>query len=104
MRALFLISAGLVALVFVAYLAGLRIFVIKPIGAIPDGVTAIVMGPSGLNFIDSPDAFCQRTTGNVTLLCRGTTAAMVASRGTILARLPYSSFLDDLAGSPETTR
>ncbi len=43
-----------------AWLAGLRISVIQPIGAIPNGVTAVVVGVRGISFIDSPDAVCAR--------------------------------------------
>lgn len=97
-------AIGVLLLVIVAYVAGVRIFVIQPIGAIPDGITAIVHGVPGLNPIDSPDAFCHRKTGSVTLLCRGMTAGKVAQEATILMRLPYMPFLMALSGAPETER
>lgn len=92
---------GLVALaIAVAYAVGVRVFVIQPIGAIPDGVTVIVKGVD-IRFIDSPDAICQRRNGGVSLLCRGATAAAVARDGEILMRLPYSGVLYSLTGAPE---
>jgi hypothetical protein len=69
------------------------IFVVQPIGAIPEGVTAIISRPDGFNFIDSPDAVCERRTGSVTLLCRGIIGGQVARQQQILLRLPYSSTL-----------
>lgn len=71
----------------------ISIFVVQPIGAIPEGVTSIITRPDGFNFIDSPDAVCVRRTGNVTLLCRGMVGAQVAQQQVILLRLPYSSAL-----------
>lgn len=72
------------------------IFVIQPIGAIPDGVTVIYVGRGdGMQFIDSPDAMCLRNRGGVSLLCRGMAAsAFVEKLGDgILLRLPYSEAL-----------
>ncbi|MBY5645867.1 hypothetical protein [Rhizobium leguminosarum] len=66
---------GLVALLLVgAWISGVRVVVIQPIGAIPDGITMLVTGLPGINLIDSPDAICQRQQGGVSLLCRGVTA------------------------------
>lgn len=90
-----------VLLVIVALIIGAQfvsIFVVQPIGALPEGRTVILLrkpwtGAKGLAFIDSPDAFCERNAGGVTLLCRGVTAGAVAKNATILARLPYSAIL-----------
>lgn len=97
----FVIAAALVA---GAWAVGVRVFVVQPIGAIPDGVTAVVYGAPGLRFIDSPDAFCMREQGYVNLLCRGAAAAGVAKNTTILLRLPYSEWLYALSGAPEVDR
>lgn len=98
------VAVALIAVPLLAYLAGVRIFVIQPIGAIPEGVTVIVADVPGLNAIDSPDAFCERETGSVSLLCRGAVAGRVAQDGTILARLPYMGFLYALTGAPEVVQ
>jgi hypothetical protein len=79
-----------------AWLAGVRIFVVPPIGAIPDGATVLVSGAPGLHIVDSADAVCTRTTGNVTILCRAIGLGVIA-KTSILLRLPYSSSLDALA-------
>lgn len=92
--------AAAIAAMLVAYLVGVRVFVVQPIGAVPDGVTVVVMGLPGLRFIDSPDAFCQREMGYVNLLCRGMVAGKVAEESDILLRLPYSSLLYALSGAP----
>jgi hypothetical protein len=84
-----------------AWAAGVRIVVVQPIGAIPDGITVLVTGLPGLNLIDSPDAICQRKQGGVSLLCRGVTAGAIAKNGHIIARLPYSSVLFRMSGAPQ---
>ncbi len=64
---------------------------IQPIGAIPDGVTLWVWRTDAIEFVDSPDAICERRFGGVSPLCR--LGAMVALRDRIIARLPYSETL-----------
>lgn len=103
-KLLIILPVALLAAGLLAYLAGVRVFVIQPIGAIPDGVTAVVIGSPGLRFIDSPDAFCMREQGYVNLICRGAAAGRVAQNGAILLRLPYSSFLYGLTGAPDLDR
>ena len=71
----------------------LTIFVVQPIGAAPQGRTLIIVRSHNLRFIDSADGFCQRTSGSVTLLCRGIIMAKVVSESQILLRLPYSETL-----------
>lgn len=88
---------------FVGYLFGVRVFVVQPIGAVPDGRTLIVSGVSKLQAIDSPDAVCDRV-GTVNLFCRAGVIASVVKNGKIWLRLPYSQFLYNLSGAPETTR
>lgn len=95
------ISAAVVVAVVGAWIAGVRIVVVQPIGAIPDGVTIVVSGLPGLSIIDSPDAICQRNQGGVSLLCRGMTAGRIAKEGHIIARLPYSGMLFSLSGAPD---
>ena len=86
-----------------AYLSGVRVFVIQPIGAVPDGTMVIISGVEKLDAIDSPDAVCNRY-GTVNLICRAAVLANVADNGKILLRLPYCHFLYHLSGAPETTR
>lgn len=82
----------LALLVIVAY-TQLTIFVVQPIGAVPEGRTIIVWRTDKLKFIDSADAVCEREMGGVSLLCRGAIMGSVAGSDRILARLPYSETL-----------
>ena len=103
-KALLAILGLLLTLGIVIWLGGVRIVVIQPIGAIPDGVTAIVVGVKNVNLIDSPDAICNRHEGGVSLWCRGREAAAIAKNGRIIARLPYSETLFWMTGAPELDR
>ena len=76
----------------IAYLT-LTVFVIQPIGALPNGRTLIILRVHDLNFIDSADGFCERSAGGVSLLCRGTILGKVVGEAPILLRLPYSETL-----------
>ena len=69
------------------------LFVIPPIGAIPEGRTVVMLRGGGMKFIDSPDAMCERIQGGVSLLCRGMVMASAVEEGTILLRLPYVGVL-----------
>jgi len=71
----------------------LTIFVIQPLGALPEGKTLIIYRLNKTNFIDSADAMCERISGKVNLLCRGVVLGAVAKNAEILMRLPYSETL-----------
>ena len=71
----------------------LTFFVIPPIGALPEGRTVVITRLNKTEFIDSPDAMCERIQGGVSLLCRGMVMGAVVEKATILVRLPYSSWL-----------
>ncbi|MFO0560245.1 MAG: hypothetical protein U0269_19670 [Polyangiales bacterium] len=64
---------------------------VPPIGAIPNGVTVWVWRANAMNFIDSPDAMCERRMGGVSLLCRAVALGAIADK--IIVRLPYSETL-----------
>ena len=106
MRSIWLPALLLVALLAggAVWFGGVRIIVIQPIGALPKGVTVIVAGLKNVNFVDSPDAICNRHEGGVSLLCRGREAGAIAEKGKILLRLPYSKILFKMTGAPELTR
>lgn len=61
------------AAVIVVWMGGIRVVAIQPIGAIPEGVTAVVSGVRKIRLVDSPDAICAREHGGVSLICRGAT-------------------------------
>ena len=71
----------------------ITIFVVPPIGALPEGRTVIITRLNKTEFVDSPDAMCERIQGGVSLLCRGMAMGAVIEKSTILLRLPYSSWL-----------
>jgi hypothetical protein len=66
-------------------------YTIQPIGALPDGATAIVWRASGEPFFNSPDALCLERMGGVSLLCRGM-AMSQAPTDRIIMRLPYQGW------------
>jgi hypothetical protein len=88
-----LLITGLIALAALAIYTQITIFVVPPIGAVPEGRTVIMLRLNKTNFIDSADAICERIQGSVSLLCRGMTMAGVVENTKILARLPYSEWL-----------
>lgn len=103
--------ATIIALVILigafAILEPITIFIVPPIGAVPDGRTVILFR-YGRNekgeithlqtrFLDTADAMCERKMGYVNLLCRGIVLGTVVSGSTILLRLPYSSVLNKMA-------
>jgi hypothetical protein len=61
---------------------------IQPIGAMPEGATAVVWRADGEPFFNSADALCIERTGGVSLLCRGFAMGQ-APTDRIALRLPY---------------
>jgi len=88
-----LIAAGLITIIAIAIYTQITIFVVPPIGAMPEGRTVIMLRLNKTKFIDSPDAICERLQGGVSLLCRGMTMAGVVNNAKIIARLPYFEWL-----------
>lgn len=88
------ITAFIVAgiLCAVAY-TQLTIFVIQPIGALPEGKTLVIARLNKTEFVDSADAMCERIEGEVNLMCRIFVLGAVINKSTIYLRLPYSEWL-----------
>lgn len=84
-----LIVIAILAVIYTQF----AIFVIQPIGAIPEGRTLIISRLNKMNFIDSADAMCDRAQGGVNLLCRGVILGAVGKNATVYMRLPYSDTL-----------
>lgn len=81
--------AGVAVIAVAAFsYAKLGFYSIQPIGAVPDGVTAIVWRESDEAFFNSADGMCLRRTGSVSLMCR-MMAMGAAPKDRILLRLPY---------------
>lgn len=85
---LVVLGLGLVAIVYTQ----ISIFVIQPIGAIPEGKTIVVFRSDRMKFIDSADSICQREMGGVSLFCRASVLGAMSDK-TILLRMPYSEKL-----------
>ncbi len=66
-------------------------YTVQPIGALPEGSTAIVWRDSGEPFFNSADALCLERTGSVSLMCRGMAMGR-APIDRIIVRLPYMHF------------
>jgi hypothetical protein len=69
------------------------LFVIQPIGAVPDGRTLVISRLTSMEFVDSADGWCARRMGKVNLLCRAAVMARVGQEADVLLRLPYSRTL-----------
>jgi hypothetical protein len=80
----------------------ITVFVIQPIGAVPDGRTIIISRLNTLRFIDSADAWCERQQGSVNLLCRIAVMGRVAQEASVLVRLPYSAVLYQISTGGRT--
>ena len=87
------VALVITAVVAIVFYTQFTIFVIPPIGAVPEGKTLVITRLNKTQFIDSADAMCERLQGSVSLLCRGMFLGAVAEKSTILVRLPYSEWL-----------
>lgn len=60
------------------------LFVLQPIGAVPEGRTLVILRRQRTQFIDSADAICEREMGGVSLLCRaGVLGAIAGDSGEV---------------------
>lgn len=83
-----LVVLAVVVGLLLAVISRLGFYAVQPIGALPEGVTMIVWRASDEPFFNSPDAFCLRVQGGVSLLCRGLALGQ-APTDRIILRLPY---------------
>lgn len=88
-----IVALVVVTVTFIVIYTQITLFIVPPIGALPEGKTVIITRLNKTEFIDSPDAMCERIQGGVSLLCRGMVMGAVVEKATILARLPYSAWL-----------
>lgn len=90
------VLAGLAILVVITIVTSqfLTVFVVPPIGALPEGRTIVIPRTNQMRFIESADGMCLRAQGGVSILCRGLMLARLNLAETpILARFPYSESL-----------
>ncbi len=81
----------LFAVFFIAFYKFCGFYTIQPIGAIPDGATAIVWREDSEPFFNSADALCLERMDGVSLMCRAIAMGQ-APTDRILIRLPYLSW------------
>ena len=96
------IALVIAAVLIVVIYTQITIFVVPPIGALPEGKTVVITRLNKTEFIDSPDGMCERIQGGVSLLCRGMVMGAVIEKSTILLRLPYSSWLYSISTGGKT--
>ena len=80
---------AIIIIVLIIVYTQIGLFTIQPIGAIPDGITLLVLRSPGRPFLDSADRMCIDTLEHVSLLCRGMAMGTVVEEYTIILRLPY---------------
>lgn len=102
MKKAYIYSLIICAALLVIVYTQITFFVIPPIGAIPEGKTVVITRLNKAEFIDSPDAMCERIQGGVSLLCRGIIMGAVLEKATILLRLPYSESLYSISTGGKT--
>jgi hypothetical protein len=84
-----------IAIVVVALGIAFRVFCglysVQPIGAAPEGMTAIVWRSEGEPFFNSADGLCLDRAGSVSLMCRAMALGQ-APVDRIIVRLPYQAW------------
>jgi hypothetical protein len=92
-----MIVIALIAMFSLIFYTQITLFVIQPIGALPEGRTVVILRLDKTKFIDSPDSMCERNQGGVSLMCRAMMMAAVINNASILMRLPYSETLYNIS-------
>ena len=80
-----------VAVFTVAFYLFCGFYTVQPIGALPEGGTAIVWRAAGEPFFNSPDALCLERMDGVSLMCRAMAMGQ-APIDRIVLRLPYQEW------------
>jgi len=93
MKVTMIVALIAIAAIIVFAVTQTTVFVVQPIGAVPEGRTLILWRLETMKFIDSADAWCERRTGGVSLLCRGAVLAKLGNEDVVIARFPYSETL-----------
>lgn len=73
--------------------------VMKPIKAIPEGATMLIVKEERMKFIDTPEAVCKREKAFSYTICSLNVMAHVKSESTVIAQLPYLAFLREIANN-----
>lgn len=91
-RVAVIVTIGVIVILALAS-TQVTVFVVQPIGAVPEGRTVVMSRLTNTKFIDSADAICLRIQDGVSLLCRGMVLGQVLDEANIYLRLPYSRTL-----------
>jgi len=92
-----LVGLAVISVIAILIYTQITLFVIQPIGIIPEGKTLVILKLNKTKFIDSADAMCEREMGGVNLFCRIGMLGAVTSKSEILFKLPYSSVLYEIS-------
>lgn len=92
-RNILVISLVIITVLLLVIYTHFTIFIVPPIGAVPEGRTLIISRLNKTEFVDSADAMCERMQGGVSLICRGMLLSAVVEKSKIYLRLPYSEWL-----------
>lgn len=93
-----IIAVGtIVAILVGAWAAGVRIFVVQPSEFLQRQGTVIVYGMQDFPIIDSPEAICLRS-NTPSEGCKAGAAVGYLQAAKVIATLPYSEALHELAG------
>ncbi len=84
------------SVILIAIYLNVGFYSIQPIGALPEGVTAIVWRQGKEPFFNSPDAMCLLASNSVSLMCR-IVAMGAAPRDRIIVRLSYKAWAYSLS-------
>ena len=82
---------------FILLVTQVSIFIIPPLGMLPQGKTLVILKLDKMKFLDNPDSYCLREL-NPNLLCRGMVIASL-SNTIVLLKLPYSETLYSISRS-----
>ena len=93
---------ALLVLVAIGIYTQLTVFVVAPIGALPEGKTVVMLRLKQTEFIDSADGICERIQQGVSLMCRMVIMGKVIGEGKILMRAPYSATLYQISTGGKT--
>lgn len=85
-KAPFVAAAAVVGAMLFYFFCGF--YTVQPIGALPEGKTAIVWRASGEPFFNSADGLCLERMGSVSMMCRALAMGQ-APLDRIIVRLPY---------------
>ncbi len=92
-KSILFVGVGVVASVVIIAHFALTLFMIQPIGMLPEGRTLVTSRIGLSSLIDGEDAIFERQMGGISLLCRSITIGKYMEETTLFFRSPYSETL-----------